>query len=82
MVGPLRIFSICAAQVYGSKLSAGLSTGAGGLPTQQKILLASLLLMLKRGRTKEVTLGKLMETYTKVCIADNRGLHRDVVYLG
>jgi cell division control protein 6 len=57
-------------QVYGSKLSAGLSTGAGGLPTQQKILLASLLLMLKRGRTKEVTLGKLMETYTKVCIAD------------
>jgi cell division control protein 6 len=67
--------------VYGSKLSAGLSTGAGGLPTQQKILLASLLLMLKRGRTKEVTLGKLMETYTKVCIAVKRGLHRDVVYL-
>jgi hypothetical protein len=53
-------------KVYGSKLNTGLSTGSGGIPTQQKILLASLLLMLKKGNTKEVTMGKLMETYTKV----------------
>ena len=53
-------------QVYGSKLTASLSTGTGGVPTQQKILLACLLLMLKKGRTKEVTMGKLLETYTKV----------------
>jgi hypothetical protein len=57
---------ICHFQVYGSKLNASLSTGSGGIPTQQKILLASLLLMLKKGTTKEVTMGKLLETYTKV----------------
>jgi cell division control protein 6 len=36
-------------------------------PLQQKLLMASLLLMVKKGKTKEVTLGKLMETYAKVC---------------
>jgi cell division control protein 6 len=53
-------------EVYGSKLNASLSTGSGGIPTQQKILLACLLLMLKKGRTKEVTMGKLFVTYSKV----------------
>merc|ERR1712048_244846 len=33
---------------------------------KQKILMASLLLMVKKGRTKEVTLGKLSETYAKI----------------
>ena len=39
----------------------------GGLPTQQKILMASLLLLVKRGTSKEVTVGKLVQTYAKVC---------------
>ena len=47
-------------------MSMGGSGGGGGLPTQQKILMASLLLLVKRGSSKEVTLGKLIQTYSKV----------------
>jgi len=54
-------------QVYGSKLSTCMSAGSGGLPNQQKILLSSLLLMVLKGTSKEVTLGRLVQTYTKVC---------------
>jgi cell division control protein 6 len=54
-------------QVYGSKLNSCMS-GAGGIPTQQKILVASLLLMVKKGTSKEVTFGRLLETYNKVCV--------------
>ena len=53
-------------QVYGSQVSASLGTKGDGLPLKQKILIASLLLMVKKGRSKEVTLGKLAETYTKI----------------
>ena len=53
-------------QVYGSPVTASLGRKGEGLPVQQKILVASLLLMVKRGRTKEVTLGKLIDTYNKV----------------
>ena len=51
--------------VYGSQVNQSLGT-KGALPTQQKILIASLLLMVKKGRSKEVTLGKLIDTYSKV----------------
>ena len=53
-------------QVYGSQVTASLGTKGDGLPLKQKILIASLLLMIKKGRSKEVTLGKLAETYSKV----------------
>ena len=53
-------------QVYGSQVTASLGTSGQGLPLSQKILIASLLLMVKKGRSKEVTLGKLIETYSKV----------------
>merc|ERR1712059_16781 len=53
-------------QVYGSQVTASLGTKGEGLPVQQKVLIASLLLMVKKGRTKEVTLGKLIDTYSKV----------------
>ena len=53
-------------QVYGSQVSASLGTQGEGLPVKQKILIASLLLMVKKGKSKEVTLGKLSETYTKI----------------
>ena len=52
--------------MYGSQVTASLGTKGEGLPAQQKILVASLLLMAKRGKTKEVTLGKLIDTYGKV----------------
>ena len=53
-------------QVYGSQVAASLGTKGDGLPLKQKILMASLLLMVKKGKTKEVTLGKLSETYAKI----------------
>ena len=53
-------------QVYGSQVTASLGTKGEGLPIKQKILIASLLLMVKKGRSKEVTLGKLAETFTKI----------------
>jgi len=53
-------------QVYGSQVTASLGTKGDGLPLKQKILIASLLLMIKKGRSKEVTLGKLADTYSKV----------------
>lgn len=53
-------------QVYGSQITQSLGTKGEGLPVQQKILIASLLLMVKKGQSKEVTLGKLIDSYTKV----------------
>jgi len=53
-------------QVYGSQVTASLGTKGEGLPIKQKILIATLLLMVKKGKSKEVTLGKLAETYTKI----------------
>merc|ERR1719244_603997 len=53
-------------QVYGSQVPQSLGTKGEGLPVKQKILIASLLLMVKKGKSKEVTLGKLAETYTKI----------------
>ena len=54
-------------QVYGSQISQSLGTKGVGLPVQQKILMASLLLlMVKKGQSKEVVLGKLIDTHSKV----------------
>lgn len=40
-------------------------------PLQQKIILCSLLLILKRAKNKDVTIGKLHEVYRKVCKKTN-----------
>ena len=50
----------------GSHYASGLGTIGENTPLQQQILLASLLLILKHGRVKEVTMGKLVDTYRKV----------------
>ncbi|PIO37674.1 hypothetical protein AB205_0121570 [Aquarana catesbeiana] len=45
-------------------------SGAGGedsFPLQQKLVVCSLLLLTQQSKIKEVTLGKLHETYSKVC---------------
>lgn len=41
------------------------------VPLQQKVLLCSLILMLKKGKNKDVTVGKLHEVYRKVCSKRN-----------
>ena len=51
--------------VYGSTLTLSLGAGTTSLPLHQKVLMATLLLMVK-GNIKEVTLGKLMETYSNI----------------
>jgi len=73
-------------QVYGSQVTASLGGGGGdsshALPLQQKLLVASLLLMVKKGKSKEVTLGKLMETYTKVCKKRRMGVADESACVG
>lgn len=62
----LRIFN----EVYSSRVTASLKSGSGSdLPSQQKILLATLLLMTNYAskKCKEVSLGKLHETYSRIC---------------
>ena len=53
--------------IYGSSVSAASSTDSD-FPLQQKIAVCSLLVLVKSGKKfKEVELGKLHETYSKVC---------------
>nr|CAD7407631.1 unnamed protein product [Timema poppensis] len=40
-------------------------------PLQQKVLLCTLILMLKKGRNRDITVGKLHEVYRRVCIKRN-----------
>ena len=49
----------------GSHYATGLGSIGENTPLQQKGLLASLLLMVKHGRSKEVTQGKLVDIYRK-----------------
>ncbi|KAF4518031.1 hypothetical protein B566_EDAN009264 [Ephemera danica] len=55
--------------VYGTSQSLINSDAPGndGLPMQQKILICSLLLMLRKGKNKDITVGKLHEVYNRVC---------------
>nr|CAD7594078.1 unnamed protein product [Timema genevievae] len=40
-------------------------------PLQQKVLLCTLILMLKKGRNRDITVGKLHEVYRRVCTKRN-----------
>ncbi|KAK7111885.1 cell division control protein 6 homolog [Littorina saxatilis] len=62
-VGVVHISKVMS-EVYGSSVQAQQSEG---VPLQQKLLVCTLLLMVKMGKFKEVPLGKLHETYCKVC---------------
>uniref|UniRef100_A0A670ZE44 Cell division control protein n=1 Tax=Pseudonaja textilis TaxID=8673 RepID=A0A670ZE44_PSETE len=54
--------------VYGDRMATGSSYGdASSFPLQQKILVCSLLLLTKQKNTKEVSLGKLHEAYSRIC---------------
>ncbi|XP_014677677.1 PREDICTED: cell division control protein 6 homolog isoform X2 [Priapulus caudatus] len=58
------------AEADSARLAGGRATtdkAGDGLPLQQKLLICTLLLTLKKGKAKEIPLGKLFETYAKVC---------------
>ncbi|XP_076763867.1 cell division cycle 6 [Xylocopa sonorina] len=57
--------------VYGG--SQNIEKEESTFPLQQKLLLCSLLLILNKGRNKDVTVGKLHEVYKKVC--KKRNIH-------
>lgn len=67
----LKIFN----EVYSSRVAASLTAATSDLPLQQKILMATLLLMSSYGarKCKEVRLGKLHETYSRICKKRNMG---------
>ncbi|KAM3921134.1 cell division control protein 6 homolog [Leptodactylus fuscus] len=52
--------------VYGDKMS-GNNGGDETFPLQQKLVVCSLLLLTQQSKIKEVTMGKLYDTYSKVC---------------
>ncbi|KAM8795341.1 cell division control protein 6 homolog [Eudromia elegans] len=55
------------AEVYGERAAPGGSAAHDSFPLQQKLLLCSLLLLARHLRAREVTLGKLHDTYSQVC---------------
>ncbi|KAJ8320013.1 hypothetical protein KUTeg_001600 [Tegillarca granosa] len=62
-IGVMQISKVLS-EVYGSSSSTNTQDS---IPLQQKLVVCTLLLMVKLGKMKEVTLGKLHETYSKVC---------------
>jgi len=54
-------------QVYGNKVVAAVTQAPQSFPLPQKILVCTLLLMLKHGKSKDITLGKFLEVYSRVC---------------
>ncbi|XP_067825303.1 cell division control protein 6 homolog [Heptranchias perlo] len=53
-------------EVYGDRMTS--SSGSDEcFPLQQKLLVCSLLLLTRQSKVKEVTLGKLHDTYSKIC---------------
>ncbi|XP_074783226.1 cell division control protein 6 homolog [Athene noctua] len=65
-VGLLHVSRVIS-EVFGDRLAAGAVGGRDTFPLQQKVLLCSLLLLARRLRTREVTLGKLHDAYGQVC---------------
>lgn len=55
--------------VYGNRMATGNSSGdADSFPLQQKILVCSLLLLVKQQKAKEVTLGKVSVQISSQCM--------------
>ncbi|KAM9255151.1 cell division control protein 6 homolog [Cariama cristata] len=65
-VGLLHVSRVIS-EVFGDRLAAGGRDARDSFPLQQKVLLCSLLLLARRLRAREVTLGKLHDTYSQVC---------------
>ncbi|XP_041883875.1 cell division control protein 6 homolog [Corvus kubaryi] len=65
-VGLLHISQVLS-EVFGDRLAAGSRGAQDTFPLQQKVLLCSLLLLARHSHAREVTLGKLHDTYSQVC---------------
>ncbi|CAH1249492.1 CDC6 [Branchiostoma lanceolatum] len=65
-VGLSHIASVVS-EVYSSRMVASTTNQQQTFPLQQKLVVCTLLLMLKSGKTKEITLGKLHEVYSRIC---------------
>uniref|UniRef100_A0A8C3MPF3 Cell division control protein n=1 Tax=Geospiza parvula TaxID=87175 RepID=A0A8C3MPF3_GEOPR len=65
-VGLLHISRVLS-EVFGDRLAGGSRGAQDTFPLQQKVLLCSLLLLARRSHAREVTLGKLHDTYSQVC---------------
>ncbi|XP_033629560.1 cell division control protein 6 homolog [Asterias rubens] len=64
-VGIKQVSSVIS-EVYGSRLVTSASQ-APTFPLQQKLMICTVLLMVRGGRLKEITLGKCHEKYSKLC---------------
>ncbi|XP_008503991.1 cell division control protein 6 homolog [Calypte anna] len=65
-VGLLHVSRVIS-EVFGDRLAAGGQGSRDTFPLQQKVLLCSLLLLARHRHAREVTLGKLHDTYSQVC---------------
>eukprot|EP00794_Sanderia_malayensis_P017515 gene17515-19265_t len=54
-------------EVYGTGLTAGKGSCKESLPLQQKVLICTLLLLLKKEKAKQITLAKLHRVYCLIC---------------
>ncbi|XP_043214523.1 cell division control protein 6 homolog [Amphibalanus amphitrite] len=66
VVGPAVILQVFN-EVYENVVVQQCEAGADSFPIHQKLAVCSLLLMLKHGKSKEAQMGKLHETYSRVC---------------
>lgn len=58
-------------QVYGASQTLGDDMDEGTFPLQQKILICTVLMILKRDKNKDITVGRLYGVYARVCGARN-----------
>lgn len=65
-VGVIHISQVIS-EVDGNRMTLSQEGAQDSFPLQQKILVCSLLLLTRRLKIKEVTLGKLHEAYSNVC---------------
>ncbi|XP_012307440.1 cell division control protein 6 homolog [Aotus nancymaae] len=65
-VGLIHISKVIS-EVDGNRMTLSQEGAHDSFPLQQKILVCSLMLLIRQLKIKEVTLGKLYEAYSKVC---------------
>ncbi|XP_071822349.1 cell division control protein 6 homolog isoform X1 [Apostichopus japonicus] len=63
----LQTISSVLGEVYGSNIVSS-NNQSQTFPLQQKLVICTLLLTVKEGKRREVTLGKLHESYCKICL--------------
>ncbi|KAI5101835.1 cell division control protein 6-like, partial [Silurus meridionalis] len=54
-------------EVYGDRMATSGGEEGESFPLQQKLLVCCLLLLTRNGKSREIQLGKLCETYSKLC---------------